>query len=275
MSSEAKVVKTFYAFITNCKDFSGNNREMCIISRDGKFGLAERLNKKLITLIECKYDYIDSLCCESCYSNVIGVSLGGKWGLYSFKYTVSTKSNRIDCRMVAECEYDFITVNIFSNIVILHKQKEFQKCYYNFHSGKLSSPYEYILFADEHYFECGKKNTVKWIDIRTDSVIYSAEDLCVHPQLLSRDLYLFTNYDFDEVVGDNKSDLVFYNRNLCVSYVIENIDSLNVIKNGYEDFEENMVLVFRKNSKKHIIATNDCEWDYDEIRKIAKEVEYT
>lgn len=75
-------------------------------------------------------------------------------------------------------------------------------------------------------------------------------NICVHPQLLSRDLYLFTKYDFDEVVDDNKSDLVFYNRNLCVSYVIENIDSLNVTKNGYEDFEEQIVLVFRKKQQK-------------------------
>ena len=279
MSTETKVLKHFDAEIISCKDYHREYRKICIICRDGKYGLAEMdktgYPRIVDILIECKYDHIDTFCAFCDFSNMVCVYLDGKCGLYSFRWTVSSKSNKIDCKQIAECEYDFISVNSSSNIAVLRKRDKYRCRYYNLNSDRLSPFYVAVIPADEHYFECGKENTVKWIDIRTDSVIYSAEDLCVHPQLLSRDLYLFTKYDFDEVVGDNKSDLVFYNRNLCVSYVIENIDSLNVTKNGYEDFEENIVLVFRKNSKKHIIATSDCEWDYDEIRKIAKEVEYT
>ena len=39
----------------------------------------------------------------------MGVLQNGRWGLYSFKYTVISKNEKIDCRQVAECEYDYIS----------------------------------------------------------------------------------------------------------------------------------------------------------------------
>ena len=276
MFNKTKTVKRFTAVIVNCKNYCHEHRDIHIISRDGKFGIAEKSrNGKFTLLIDCKYDYIDSLNCGFDYSNVVGVMQNGRWGLYSFKYTVSTKSKKIDCKQIAECEYDFISAKHFSEIVILSKQKECISRYYNVKSDTLSPFYEMILADDENYFECGTGNNIKWIDIQSNTEIYSANGLCVNPERLSDDVYLFTKYDFDEVIGDNKSDLVFYNRDLRVSYIIENIDCLNMIRNGFENFERNYVFTFRKDGKKRIVAVNDNEIDFDEIRKIAKELDYT
>ena len=274
--NKVKSVKNFTAVVVNCKNYCHEHRDMHIICCGGKFGLAEKhKNGRFTTLIECKYDYIDSMNCGFMYSNVAAVSLNGKWGLYAFRHTVSTKSRKIDCKQVAECEYDHISTNHFSSIIILHKSKAFFRRYYNVKTGNLSPFYETILADDENYFLCATDNNIKWIDVRSNCVIYSADDLCVHPQMLSKDIYLFTKYDFDEVVGDNKSDLVFFNRDLKVSYVIENIDCFNMRRNGFENFEENFVFIFRKNRTKHIIAVNSGEWDIESIKAIAKEIDYT
>ena len=274
--SKYKILKIFHSYIKSCRDYFNSDREICIITHDGKFGLTERHeNGKLTILIDCKYNYIDSLCCETHYSNVVGVLLNGKWGLYAFRYTAGSRSRKIDCRQVAECEYDFITVNAFSNIVVLHKKNKLLRQYYNVKTNTLSPAYELIQFNDNDYLECATDDCIRWIDIRTDSVIYTADNLCVYPEKLSDDIYLFTKYDFDKVVGDNKSDLVFFNRDLMVSYVIENIDCLNITRTGYEVFEKNFILAFRKDGKKHIVAVNSGEWDADNIKEIAKEIEYT
>ena len=150
MSTKMKIIKTFYADIKSCKDYTLLTKELCIVSRDGKFGLAERhINGKLSLLIDCEYDYIDSFCPEGYYSNIVGVLKNGKWGLYAFKYTVSTKSNKIDCKQVAECDYDFVSVNISPDIAVLHKRNETGYRYYNLNSDRISPVYVTIIPVDE------------------------------------------------------------------------------------------------------------------------------
>ena len=60
--------------------------------------------------------------------------------------------------------------------------------------GTATGEYDVVLKLadDENYFLCATDNNIKWIDVRSNCVIYSAEDLCVHPQMLSKDIYLFT-----------------------------------------------------------------------------------
>lgn len=67
--------------------------------------------------------------------------------------------------------------------------------------------------------------------------------------------------------------MVFFNKNLRVSYVIKDIDCLSISRNGLDQWEDNFVFTFRKDGNKHIIAVNDNEINFDEIRKIAEEVE--
>ena len=98
--------------------------------------------------------------------------------------------------------------------------------------------------------------------------------LCISERIADN-TYLFTKYCCNNNDEENKSNLVFFNRDLRVSYVIENIDYFNVIKTGFENFEYKFVLTFKKDDKKHILASYDFGWDYDKIRKIAEEIEYT
>ena len=60
-----------------------------------------------------------------------------------------------------------------------------------------------------------------------------------------------------------------------VTYIIEDIACFCIICNGLDCFEENLVLSFQKDGKKYIITVNNDKIDFDEIIKIAKEIEYT
>ena len=119
---------------------------------------------------------------------------------------------------------------------------------------------------------------MKCIDIETDSVIYLWNRKHIdeaYPERISRNIYLLIKANYDEPIGEHKSDLVFFNKNLRVSYVIKDIDCLSISRNGLDQWEDNFVFTFRKDGKKHIIAVNDNEWDIESIKTIAKEVEYT
>lgn len=274
MAKKPKIVKEFSSLIINRKNHSIETRCLCTIINNGKFGLAEKYkNGNLAILIDCKYDYIDVFCCRRNTSNVVGVFQNGRWGLYSFKYTISSKNEKIDCRQVAKCEYDYIsaTVKYFSCVAVLHKQKNKLKRYYNFSSDRLSQYYEEILPSNEHYFICISNKNIQWIDIQSDTVIYNKY---ASAKKITENIYLFIKYDSGES-AEVKSDLVFFNRKLRVTYIIEDIDSFSINFNGLDSFEENLVFTFQKDGKKYIVETVNSKWDFDEIRKIAKEIDYT
>lgn len=273
-----KIIKTFRSLIIPCNTCPVIERTICIICRDGKFGLAEKCkNGKMAVMIDCEYDYIDSLCGLCGLTNMVSVYLNGKCGLYAFKYTVSSKSNKIDCKRITECEYDNIKVNQKSRIAILYKGNKLPCCYYNLNSNKLSPLYINVISVDEHHYECVTEKEMKFIDLDTDSVIYSyyKESGYVSSERISRNIYLFSIFNDDESFTIHQSDLVFFNQYLRTSYVIENIDYLSVTRNDLDKLEYNYIFTLGKDGKKYIIAVNDDKIDYDEIRKIAKEVEYT
>lgn len=272
-----KIIKTFRSFIVSCKTYYEIEKTICIICRDGKFGLAEkRKNGKMSVIIDCEYDYIDSLCGLFGLTNMVSVYLNGKCGLYAFKYTVSSKSNKIDCKRITECEYDNIKVNQKSRVAIFYKGNKLPCCYYNLNSNKLSPLYINVIPVDEHHCKCVTEKEMKFIDLDTDSVVYSyyKESGYVSSERLSRNIYLFSIYN-DESITIHQSDLVFFNQYLRTSYVIENIDYLSVTRNDFDKWEDNYYFTFQKDGKKYIIAVNDDKIDFDELRRIAKEVEYT
>lgn len=285
MSTEIKILKHFDAEIISCKDYHREHRKICIICRDGKYGLAEMdktgYPRIVDILIECKYDHIDAFCAFCDFSNMVCVYLDGKCGLYAFKWTVSSKSNKIDCKQIAECEYDSVYASRSPKVAVLRQRNKGFRCrYYNLNSDRLSPFYRDVYPCDEHYFECVIENSeVTWnyTDIQTDSVIYSrsGKDGLFFSERITRNVYLFTKYLDDVPATEIKSDLVFFNKNLKVSYVIENIDCLNITRNGLEQWEDNYIFTFRKDGDKHIISIHNDEWDIESIKSIAKEIEYT
>lgn len=285
MSTETKILKHFDAEIISCKDYHREHRKICIICRDGKYGLAEMdktgYPRIVDILIECKYDHIDTFCAFYDFSNMVCVYLDGKCGLYSFRWTVSSKSNKIDCKQIAECEYDSVYASRSPKVAVLcQRNKGFRCRYYNLNSDRLSPFYRDVYPCDEHFFECVIENdevTWNYTDIQTDSVIYSrsGKDGLFFSERITRNVYLFTKYLDDVPATEIKSNLVFFNKNLKVSYVIENIDCLNITRNGLERWEDNYIFTFRKDGDKHIISIHNDEWDIESIKSIAKEVEYT
>lgn len=274
MTKKPMIIKEFSALIKNLKNNSIETRRLCTISDNGKFGLAEKHeNGNFAILIDCEYDFVDAFCCKRNTSNVVGVLQNGRWGLCSFKNTISSKSKKIDCRQVADCEYDSIsaTVEYYSCVAVLHKQNNKLYRYYNFRSDRLSQYYEEILPVNENFFICISNQNIHWIDIQSDTVIYNKYASC---KKITEDIYLFRKYDSLES-PEGKADLVFFNRKLRVTYIIEDIACFCIICNGLDCFEENLVLSFQKDSKKYIITVNNDKIDFDEIIKIAKEIEYT
>ena len=79
MSTETKVLKHFDAEIISCKDYHREFRKICIIYRDGKYGLAEMdktgYPRIVDILIECKYDHIDTFCAFCGFSNITFILL--------------------------------------------------------------------------------------------------------------------------------------------------------------------------------------------------------
>lgn len=120
----AKIIKTIHVDIKSCKDYCITERTLCIIYRDGKFGIAEKYDSgRLTVVIDCEYDYIDSFCGENGFTNMIAVLRGDKWGLYAFRWTVSSQSNKINCEKVADCEYDTITIHQKQKVAFLMNKK--------------------------------------------------------------------------------------------------------------------------------------------------------
>lgn len=270
MSEDIKIVINFQTNIKSCKDYGYKIRDLCVFCQNGRYGLAEKhRNGRLTVLIECKYDFIDPLWRD--YSNMVGVLLNGKWGLYVFKYTISSKSNKIDCQKITDCEFDSISTGKYYEIAVLNKRT---KCrYYNLNSYKLSPYYDGILFEDEICIGCCSDNTIRWFDIYTDSIIYSTEDWS-SPKVFANDIFFFIETGANSQDNVRKADLIFFNRNLMVSYIIKGIEQINVLRNKVETFRENLVFILIENKNKHIITVNHNEWDVDEIKKVAKEVEY-
>ena len=276
----AKIIKTIRVDIKSCKDYYITERTLCIICRDGKFGIAEKHeNGKLTVIIDCEYDYIDTFCAENGFTNMIAVLRGDKWGLYAFKWTVSSKSNKIDCKQIAGCEYDSVYASRSPKVAVLcQRNKGFRCRYYNLNSNRLSLFYRDVYPRDEHYFECITEDEVKCIDIETDSVIYLWNRKHIdeaYLERISRNIYLLIKANYDEPIGEHKSDLVFFNKNLRVSYVIKDIDCLSISRSGLEQWKDNYIFTFRKEGDKHIISIHNDEWDIESIKAIAKEVEYT
>ena len=278
MSTKIKVVKKFFTDITSCKDFKVDTRDLCIISRDGKFGVAEKhRNGNLTVLIDCEYDYIDTFCSEKGFTNMVSVSLNGKHGLYAFKFTESSKSTKICCEKITPCEYDCIHSLFGNDVAVLEKSNKSVR-YYNIFSRKLSPPYKGYTVEEMGDLYCFYTDKIqRWIDYHSDNVIYScSSEESVSAEKIWRGLYVLTHYDFDNLpIEQNTNDLLFYNHNLMTAYLIDSIECLRITRYDYDKWGVNHIVTFLKNGKKHIIATDDSKWDFDEIRKIAKEIEYT
>lgn len=277
MPTDTKIVKSFYTDITMSEDFFVQHIDLCIISRDGKFGVAEKTeNGRLIVLVECIYDYIDTFCSEKGFTNLVSVSLNGKFGLYAFRYTAGS-DNDINCEMVASCEYNSIHTLTGNHIAILEKENGFVR-YYNVLAEKLSLFYTSVSCDETGCLYCfSDDESQKWIDILTDNVIYDCSETdftCA--EKVYRGFYVFScYYCCDSSFEYNKTDLVFYDDNLMTAYVTDNVTDLHITKYDYDRYGRNYVVSFLKNDKSYIISTKDFKWDFDLIKKIANEVNYT
>lgn len=275
MSEEIRIVKHLESFIKSCKTYFGDYRKICIVTRNGKYGLAENDEKEGLKLLcEVEFDYIEPFYSRFGDANMFIVYTKGKYGLLAMDFTVSSISNDIGCNLIAKCEYDKITFSQENKIAFLYDDEKEQRRYYNPNTRHLSPWYRCFFERGIDSLICEKDNVWYLVDVSTDTVIYSCHrSKHIKPlmQTIQTDLFFIAECSCGKMVY---ADLIFYNRNLRVSYIIENISDLNITRNGFENFEENIVLAFKKDNKKHILAAKDSEWDFDEIRKIAKEVEY-
>lgn len=276
MSEEIRIVKHLKSFIKSCKTYFGDYRKICIVNQNGKYGLAKNDEKEGLKLLcEVEFDYIEPFCSRFGDANMFSVYSKGKYGLIAMDFTVSSVSDDIGCELVAKCEYDKIAFSQENNIAFLYDDEKEQHRYYNMNTRRLSPWYRFFFERGTDSIICEKDNIWHLVDTTTDSVIYSCHrgkhiELLLHvPQA---DLFFIYDCNYKKILS---TDLLFYNRNLRESYVIEYIDCLNVMRNGYENFEENVVISFKKDGKKFFFACMDSEWDFDEIRKIAKEIECT
>lgn len=278
MSIKTKVIKNFYTDITSCKDFIVDTRNLCIISRDGKFGVAEKhRNGRRTVLVDCEYDYIDTFCGEGGFTNMIAVLRGDKWGLFAFRWTVSSKSNKISCEEIVPCEYRSIQTFCNNTFAILIKRKNAVR-YYNISSRKLSDFYEdYSDDENSSLFGFYTCRTQKWINVCSDIVIYECDKSdIVSFEKIWRSLFVLYHYECDNVsVRQCRTDLIFYNPDILTSYLAEDVRYLRITTHDFEEWTANRVVTFMKGEDWHIISTADSKWDFDEIRKIAKEIDYT
>ena len=273
MSAETKIVKSFYADITEKKEFSFiRHREMCIITRDSKFGVAEKNeNGTLDVLIDCRYDYIDTFCSEKGFTNANTVSTDGKYGLYAFSY--STESDKTVCKLVVSCEYKNIYTLIGSIIIILETSNGLLR-YYNMLSGKLSPFYTSVSCDETGCLYCFSDNEVhKWIDTLTDNITYECTETdFISAEKVWKDFYVFSCYCcLDSFVEHVETDLVFCDDSCITSYVIKDITDLQITKYDYDRQGINIIVNFSKNAKRYVVATKDSRWDFDEITKILEE----
>ncbi len=277
MPTEIKIVKSFYTDITMSEDFFVQHIDLCIISRDGKFGVAEKTeNGRLIILVECVYDYIDTFCGEKGFTNLFSVSLNGKFGLYAFRYTAGPDNN-IYCEMVVSCEYDSIHTLTGNHIAILEKENGFVR-YYNVLTKKLSPFYTSISCDESGCLYCFSDNEVhKWIDTLTDNIIYECTETdFISAEKVWKGFYVFSCFCcLDSFVEHVETDLVFCDDSCITSYVIKDITDLQITKYDYDLRAPNFIVAFIKNDKRYVVATKGSQWDFDEIRKIADKVNYT
>ena len=273
MSAQIKIVKSFYADITEKKEFSFiRHREMCIITRDSKFGVAEKNeNGTLDVLIDCRYDYIDTFCSEKGFTNANTVSIDGKYGLYAFSY--STESDKTVCKLVVSCEYKNIYTLIGSIIIILETSNGLLR-YYNILSEKLSAFYTSVSCDETGCLYCFCDNeSSKWIDPGTDKIIYECPETdWIYAEKVWKDFYVFSRFCyFDSYFEHIKTDLVFCDDNRLATYVINDIAYLQITKYNYDRQGINIIVNFSKNAKRYVVATKDSRWDFDEITKILEE----
>ena len=275
----AKVIKTIRVDIKSCKDYCLTERMLCIIYRNGKFGVAERHESgKLTAIIDSEYDYIDTFCAENGFTNMITVLRGDKWGLYAFRWTVSSKSNKINCEMVAECEYDTITILQKQKVAFL--MNETGNKYYNLWSGRLSGYCGCSISEDGSLIEFVSDGIQKWIDIVTDTVIYARPtSRCIIGEKVCEDMYEFTVYfDKDAERGDpdwvETSDLVFFDRNTRTSYVAFDVYCVVLTTHSFAWPYKRYYLHFDQHDKEYCIYKEDFKWNLDDFFKIAEEIEY-
>lgn len=274
-----KLIKTFRSDIKSCKDYCLTERTLCIICRDGKFGIAERHGDgKLTDVINCDYDYIDTFCAESGFTNMITVLRGGKWGLYAFRWTVNSNSDRINCEEIAGCEYDIITVHQKQKIAFL--MNETGNRYYNPGSGRLSGYCGCGLSEDGSLLECVADGIQKWINIETDTVIYARPtSRYVAGERICEDIYEFSVYfDKDAGWGDpdwhETSDIVYFDRDLKTSYVAFDVYGTKLQTEGFAGYSKIYAVHFLKEKKTYCIDNFDSVWDLDDFLEIAEEIEY-
>lgn len=256
------------------EDFFVQHVDLCLISRDGKFGVAEKNeNGRLIVLVECIYDYIDTFCSEKGFTNLISVSLDNKFGLYAFKCSSGSVNNQITCESVVQCEYKSIYTFMGSNIAILETDNGLLR-YYNTLTRRLSPFYTSVSCDETGCLYCFSDNeSQKWIDPVTDKIIYECPETdWIYTEKEWKDFYVFSRFcSFDSFFEHISTDLVFCDDNGLILYVIENVTDLQITKYGYDRQGINIIVNFSKNAKRYVVSTKDSRWDFDEITKILEE----
>ena len=274
MPTKRKIIKTFYTDITLCKDFISEQRTLCLFSCDGKFGLAEKHESgRLSVLIDCEYDYIDTFCAENEFTNMVAVLCGEKWGLFAFRWTVSTKSNKISCEKIVPCEYRSVKTFFGNTFAILTKSQNTVR-YYNVLNRRLSDFYMDYISAEDASLFCFYINGIqKWIDVYSDNVIYECDEADVISfEKIWQSLFVLYHYECDNVsVRQCRTDLIFYNPDLLTSYLAEDVRYLRITTHDFDKWTANRVVTFMKDEDWHIVSTADSKWDFDEIAKFAKE----
>lgn len=270
----AKIIKTIRVDIKSCRNFCIIEKSLCIICCDGKFGIAEKHeNGKLTVIIDCEYDYIDTFCAENGFTNMIAVLRRDKWGLYAFRWTVSSKSNKINCEMIADCEYDTITIHQKHKVAFLMNGTGNR--YYNLWSGKLSGYCGCSISEDGSLLECCSDGMQRWIDIVTDTVIYAiAIDKYTGCKKIAYNLYLFKTYYLNNDADECKMDLVVYNPYLKVSYVVFDVDKVSFEIQNNTDYYTTHTMTFIKETAKYTVVHCDRDWRTEEFLNIAEEVDY-
>ena len=275
-----KIIKTIRVDIKSCKDYYITERTLCIICRDGKFGIAEKHEGgKLTVIIDCEYDYIDTFCGENGFTNMIAVLRGDKWGLYAFRWTVSSKSDKINCEKVANCEYDTITIHQKHKVAFLMNGTGNR--YYNLWSGRLSGYCGCSISKDGSMLECVSDGMQRWIDIVTDTVIYARPtSRYVEGERICENIYEFSvYYDKDAERGDpdwhETSDIVYFDRDSKTSYVAFDTYCVSLQTEGFAGYCKRYDVHFKEENESVHISDSDYEWDFGKFFEIAEEIEYS
>ncbi len=276
----AKIIKTIRVDIKSCKNYWITEKILCVICHDGKFGIAEKHDSgRLTVIIDCEYDYIDTFCGENGFTNMIAVLRGDMWGLYAFRWTVSSKSNKINCEKVADCEYNIITIHQKQKVAFF--MNETGNRYYNLWSGKLSDYGGCGFTSDGSLLEFVSDGLQRWIDIITDTVIYARPtSRYVEGERICEDIYKFSvYYDKDAEWGDpdwpETSDIVYFDRDSKTSHVAFDVCGVSLQTEGFGGYCKRYDVHFKKEKESYHISDSDYEWDFGKFFEIAEEIEYT